>query len=362
MKRSLFLSLLLLCIHSCKKSEIDPTSEGLLDLSATPVNDWLIPQAKVFDGGPGIDGIPSVDQPKFHNPGHNTHAYLSDDTRVLVYQNNNIVKAYPHPILDWHEIVNDQIGEDSIALTYCPLTGTGIGWGRIVNGTLTTFGVSGLLYESNLMPYDRSTNSTWSQMFNKCVNGALRNSAPEFFNFVEINFGTLKDLYPEAEVMTTDTGFDRDYTRYPYGNYLTSDHTLFPVTNIDDRLPSKEIIRVVIEEDEVIAYQYPDTGRQLILDTLQGKRIAVVGDPDKALLQSYYAALPRIDTPLNFTLEENPNSVVLFRDQLGNSWDMFGHAVSGPNKGAQLEIPYSYMAFWFSLHSFFSEVKIYGEE
>lgn len=320
---------------------------------------WLIPKTKVLDGGPGKDGIPAVDQPKFKNVNDAIHNYLRDENRVLAYRSGSTIKAYPHPILDWHEIVNDQIGTDQIALTYCPLTGTGIGWGRILNGASTTFGVSGLLFESNLMPYDRLTNSTWSQMFNQCVNGSLATEKPEFFNFVELNFGALKKWFPNAEVLTTETGFNRDYANYPYGNYLVTESTIFPVTTSDSRLHSKEIVRVVIEENQVKAYQYPSKGRKLIFDTVDQKSIVVVGDRENDFLQSYYPFIPDTDTELELELEQRSESNIVFRDQFDNAWDIFGVAVSGPNKGAQLKIPYSYMAYWFSLHSFYPQVELY---
>ena len=82
-------------------------------------------------------------------------------------------RAYPHKILDWHEIINDKIGNTAFAITYCPLTGTALGWDRTVNGTETTFGVSGLLYNTNLIPYDRLTGSYWSQMLSKSIRGSL---------------------------------------------------------------------------------------------------------------------------------------------------------------------------------------------
>ena len=128
---------------------------------------WLIDRTKIFDGGPGKDGIPALENPDMASIGSSDLDILTDEDLVLVYKSGSVVKAYAHPILDWHEIINDEINGEHIAITYCPLTGTGIGWGREINSEVTTFGVSGLLFETNLIPYDRLTDSNWSQMYNK---------------------------------------------------------------------------------------------------------------------------------------------------------------------------------------------------
>ena len=118
---------------------------------------------------------------------------MDPDDLVIAIQTGEGVKAYSHPVLDWHEIANDELpAGKNLALTYCPLTGTAIGWNNDINGEKTTFGVSGLLYNSNLMPYDRASNSTWSQMSHKCVNGALIGTEIETFHLIEMNFNTLE--------------------------------------------------------------------------------------------------------------------------------------------------------------------------
>ena len=152
--------------------------------------EWLVPSNEVRDGGPGQDGIPSIDTPNFSTVSQ--VGFLNPNDIVIAIETEGGVKAYPHPILDWHEIVNDDLaGGKSLALTYCPLTGTAIGWDGMVNGNKTTFGVSGLLYNSNLIPYDRVTDSNWSQMSHKCVNGPLIGTEIGTFHVVEMSFNAL---------------------------------------------------------------------------------------------------------------------------------------------------------------------------
>jgi len=137
---------LALCFYSCDTVD-----------NADVSGDWLIPTDQVFDGGPGRDGIPSVDNPQFTNV--NDAPYLLDNDLVIGFKIGGTIRAYPHPILDWHEIVNDDISGQKTAITYCPLTGSAIAWKR--NGVVSNsaFGVSGLLFNSNLIPYDRGSSS-----------------------------------------------------------------------------------------------------------------------------------------------------------------------------------------------------------
>jgi len=359
MKYIMLISIFLL-FAQCEENDPVRNSSGPNSGLSSGDGDWLIPQNQVFDGGPGIDGIPSVDNPQFASIGDGALNYLSDDDKVLVYESDGEMKAYTHPVLDWHEIVNDEIGEDKVAVTYCPLTGTGIGWGREINGATTTFGVSGLLYETNLMPYDRATNSYWNQMFNKCVHGELIGEVPEFFNLIEMNYGALKQMYPDAKVITTNTGFSRQYSVYPYGSYKTNSNTLFPISNEDDRLQPKEIVRAIIFEEVARAYTFPESGRKLVTEVVGGQEMVIVADQTSDMIVSFETRSPDISEALEFTLNTDTSSRIIMTDQLGNEWDALGRAVSGPNEGAQLEIPYSYMGYWFSFATFFPNITIHG--
>ncbi|WP_373496171.1 DUF3179 domain-containing (seleno)protein [Aquiflexum sp.] len=128
--------------------------------------EWLIPRDQVFDGGPGKDGIPALTNPELIQT--SAASYLNDNDLILGFVNGGETRAYPHKILNWHEIINDDLGTESVSVIYCPLTGTGIGWDRNFTAGKTTFGVSGLLYNTNVIPYDRKTDTNWSQLWNRC--------------------------------------------------------------------------------------------------------------------------------------------------------------------------------------------------
>ena len=216
---------------------------------------------------------------------------------MIILETTEGVKAYPHPVLDWHEIVNDELSSGiDLGLTYCPLTGTAIGWNNDLNGQKTTFGVSGLLYNSNLMPYDRATNSTWSQMSHKCVNGSLIGTAIETVHLVEMSFNTLRESYPNAQVLNTNTGFNRDYQRYPYGDYKENNRSLiFPVNNSDNRVPSKERVLGVVVNDGVMTYRFESFAMEtinIVQNKFQAKDLVVIGSQEKNFLTAYENVLP----------------------------------------------------------------------
>jgi hypothetical protein len=189
-----------------------------------PSNEWLIPKNQIRDGGPGKDGIPAINSPKFI-PLKDAPTLNSD--LVIGIQIGSVIRAFPHPILDQHEIVNHTIDSTSFALTYCPLTGSGIAWDTSSFSLDKTFGVSGQLFNSNLIPYDRSTNSNWSQMMNICVNGELIGQDAKQIHLVETTWATWKMLYPNSLVLSRNSGFDRNYDVYPYGDYKFSDRLIF---------------------------------------------------------------------------------------------------------------------------------------
>jgi hypothetical protein len=181
-------------------------------------------------GGPPKDGIPALDQPLFDTSAQSPYA---NDERVLGVVINGQAKAYPYSILNWHEIVNDSIGGVPVSVTYCPLCETGMVFERRVAGKETTFGVSGKLFQSCLVMYDRLTHSLWSQPWGIGVVGPHVNESLKRYLVVRTTLGRWKKAHPETAVLAANTGFDRDYFRYPYGSYYTSDALIFPVRNTE---------------------------------------------------------------------------------------------------------------------------------
>lgn len=314
---------------------------------------WTIPSDEVFDGGPGKDGIPSVDNPEFKMASE--IEYMNDNDLVLGFKVEDEIRAYTHPVLDWHEIVNDEVNGVPIAITYCPLTGTGIGWDRNVNGSTTTFGVSGLLYNSNLIPYDRNSDSNWSQMANECVNGDLIETQIETHLLVETSWKSWKELYPNSMVLTTNTGASRSYGTYPYGSYRTNSNLNFPISISDDRLHEKERVLGVIIDGKAKVYQFDEfegDDISIVQDEFLGQKIVVVGSENKNFMVAFESS------ELNFSPLQNELPAVM-EDQDGNKYNIFGEVIEGNNLGEKLNAPTSYIGYWFSWGTFYSGVEIY---
>lgn len=254
-KINYWFALALLVSFSCADNDDDPgLGTGGGQNSGSNDDGWSIPVSSVFDGGPGKDGIPSIDNPKFINV--SAVETIQEEDLVIGFKNGDEIRAYPHDILDQHEIVNDEIGSAKIALNYCPLTGTAMAWNRVLNGKTTTFGVSGLLFNTNLMPYDRESDSYWSQMLTASVKGDLIDQQAELKQIVEMPWSEWKKLYPNSKVMSRETGFSRSYDFYPYGGYRETTALLFKVDNTDDRIFGKERVAGVIVNGRSKVYQF----------------------------------------------------------------------------------------------------------
>ena len=323
-----------------------------------PSNEWLIPKDQIRDGGPGKDGIPSIDNPKFIPLGD---APTLNNDLVIGIQIGSFIRAFPHPILDQHEIVNHTIDSTSFALTYCPLTGSALAWDTSSFSLNKTFGVSGQLYNSNLIPYDRGTDSNWSQMMNMCVNGQLTGQDAKLIRVVETTWVTWRSMYPDSLVLSRDTGFSGNYNVYPYGDYKSSDGLLFPVSNEDNRLNKKSRVHGVIIGEKTKVYpigSFPPSIK-VINETFNGSDIVVVGDRLKNLVVSFKRQLS--DGPLlDFEPVENELPIVMI-DKGGSKWDVFGNAVSGPRVGTQLEATNSFISYWFAWAAFYPNADIYSE-
>lgn len=356
-KDCLFFALVPLFI-GCTEQSDGPFRPGSGTNDPPDSEDWLIPQSEVLDGGPGKDGIPALNEPKIVSS--TEIDYLEDDDLVLGYAENGEAVAYPHKILDWHEIINHEVASTSLAVIYCPLTGTGIGWNRILSAGKTTFGVSGLLYNTNVIPYDRLTDTNWSQMRFEAVNGQLMGEKPEVISLIETSWATWTEMYPQTQVVSGETGHNRSYGNYPYGDYKTNHNSLlFPVSKTDKRLLAKERVLGIMKGQNAKVYPIDRFSEetQLVFDTFQGAQIAILGNRAANILVALNRTLSD-GTVLDLSLAGSSNPWLL-EDQEGNRWNLFGNAVSGPREGESLEAIPQMMGFWFSWAPFFEGIEIY---
>jgi len=229
-------------------------------LNGFDLTDALVPSDQILHGGPGRDGIPAIEAPKFIPA---SAARLAPDDRVLGLARNGAVKAYPVRILNWHEIVNDRFGDEPIAVTYCPLCGTGIAYLAQAGRQVTTFGVSGLLYNSDLLLYDRATQSLWSQITAQAITGPLKGTKLTPVTLTHTTWADWKKRHPDTLVLSEDTGFNRDYGRDPYAGYAMSPRIMFPTTKTSDRFPPKEPVLGVELNGARKAYAFSELAKAL---------------------------------------------------------------------------------------------------
>lgn len=356
MKNIVFLFMFLV-LSSCSEDEANEAINQGNDGSEISANSWGIPVEEIYDGGPGKDGIPALVNPSFTDA--RDVNFLNDSDLVIVFKDGEEVKVYPHLILDWHEIINDNVNNTSLAVTYCPLTGTGIGWNRVVEGNETTFGVSGLLYNSNLIAFDRATDSHWPQIMSEAVKGPLKGTKADILMLLETDWKTLKEMYPDSQVVNRETGISRPYGEYPYGNYLETDILLFPVFKDDKRLPLKERVHVIPVGHHAKVYRFGNfsSNNNIIIDEFFEKNYIVAGNSN--FIVSFEITNEQAGLSWQYIFD---GSEALLKDSQGNTWNIFGKAISGPHSGQSLKASSSFMSYWFPLPSFYrgSVVEIYG--
>ncbi|RMD67919.1 DUF3179 domain-containing protein, partial [Candidatus Pacearchaeota archaeon] len=240
----------------------------------------LIDPSEIVSGGVPKDGIPSIDSPKFVSADE-ADKWLDDDELVLALSYKGVNRVYPLQIMVWHEIVNDVVAGDPILVTYCPLCGSGIAYKREIDGEAVEFGVSGKLYNSNLVMYDRKTNTYWTQIDGKAVVGELAGKELEPVSIDTTTWGEWKRAHPDSEVLSRETGYSRPYGHDPYGNYYTSNSLLFNVGKTDNTIHPKTVVFGVEVNGHYKAYKEQDLKQQPeIIDEIGGVRIKIEREND----------------------------------------------------------------------------------
>jgi len=230
-----------------------------------------VPLNEIQKGGPPRDGIPALDHPTFLSA-RKAEKVLRPSDRVVGIATGDAARAYPVRILNWHEVVNDDVGRLEVLITWCPLCGSGIVFDSRVLGTKHTFGVSGILYKRNLLLYDRETDSLWSQLAGKAVTGPLAGSVLRLLPSTVTTWARWHEEHPATTVLSFQTGFRRDYTLDPYRE-----------------LPlDRRMALVVSSETSAAIYPYSELkkARPYIKDALDGREFTVAFDSknDTAIL------------------------------------------------------------------------------
>lgn len=258
-----------------------------------------IPLEEIVDGGPPKDGIPALYDPGFVEAGK--AGFLSPGDRVLGLSISGEAKAYPLKILNWHELVNDRVGGKWVLVSFCPLCGTGMAFDAELDGQRFLFGVSGKLYNSDVLFYDKKTESLWSQIKMQAVTGPMTGTGLVLLPAEHTTWGDWRSRHPETRVLSDQTGYPRDYAANPYEGYEDYERTFFPIPREDTRLLRKAWVLGVIVGGRAKAYAFESLakepgplrdrvgGRTIIVRYDRKNRSAVVTDAQGAPVPSVQA-------------------------------------------------------------------------
>ncbi len=244
----------------------------VLDGGAIPPNEILV-------GVPERDRIPALTAPDHVRAAAGP---WRDSDLVIGVESNGVARAYPIDILIWHELINDSVGGRPILVSYCPLCGTGIVFDRHIGDQLRTFGVSGLLYRSDLLLYDRETESLWSQISSEAVTGPSQGQRLTQVRARMLPWGQWREKHPETTVLSRNTGHVRSYGRSPYGDYERSSKLYFPAPRDERYHPKLPTLGIRIPGGAARAYPSEEVIRAggTVRERFEERDIRVQYDPE----------------------------------------------------------------------------------
>ena len=242
------------------------------------LHEALIPINEILSGGPPKDGIPSINSPKFVPVSE--AKFMKKKDRILGIYRNGRAKAYPIKIMNWHEIVNDYFADEAIVITYCPLCGSGVAYEANIKNIKRTFSVSGLLYHSDVLLFDRQSESLWSQIKNQAVSGPLKGEKLTPVILEHTSWENWKKQFENTLVLSTETGYQRDYSRDPYIGYEKKKETYFPINNKDERFHPKVTVLGMEIDGKFKAYPFSELKKVkgLIWDNFNQQNIQIEFD------------------------------------------------------------------------------------
>jgi hypothetical protein len=313
----------------------------------------------IHSGGPPKDGIPPIDRPKYVSAAE-AEKFLKANDIVFGLAYQGVVKAYPQKILVWHEIVNDEFKDEKIAITYCPLTGSAVVFrGRSRDGAILTFGTSGKLVNSNLLMYDRQTDSQWPQILGMAIDGANKGMVLQEIPIAWTHWSRWRQRHPNTVVLSTDTGYFRSYGTDPYGSYdrsggyYKSGEPLFPVMAKGDRFSPKEVVVGLKSNGKQMAlHKQPLRAKKLINTSLDGVPLVAVYDSDLDFVRVFIRQINGKAT--NFGFEKGR----IVDELTGSVWRADGRSVEGKMSGSQLKQQTAYDVMWFAWYAFFPATQI----
>lgn len=324
---------------------------------------------EILSGGPPKDGIPAIDAPGFVSV-QEADTWLKPVEPVILVETEEEARAYPMQILTWHEIANDVVGGIPIVVTFCPLCNTAIAFDRRLDGQTFDFGTTGRLRNSNLIMYDRQTETWWQQATGEAIAGELTGKQLTFLPAMIISWEEFKTAHPDSKVLSRNTGYTRSYGRNPYFGYddINNSPFLFRGKTDGRLLPMTRVVTVEIHDDAV-AYPYDVLEKQQVVnDTVNDTPISVFWQAGTASALDTEAISEGRDVgAVNTYLRELNGQVLTFSykdgrivdEQTGSEWNLLGEALSGPLQGERLQPVVNVNHFWFSWAAFRPDTRVY---
>ncbi len=336
----------------------------------TDFSKHTVPLEEIVSGGPPKDGIRSIDRPTFVTV-RDANRWLDDREPVVMVSKDGVTKAYPLQIMIQHEIVNDVVGQTPVTVTYCPLCNTAISFDRRFDGKLLDFGTTGRLRHSDLVMYDRQTETWWQQAVGEGIVGEYAGEKLTFISSPLVSWKTFKENFPDGQVLSRDTGLGRNYGRNPYEYYDRRDGPLrrFFSGRPDRRLPAMERVAAVEIDGESAAFSFAALREKRVIAEQVGRTpvVAFWAPGTASAVDNSRIAKGRdvgssgvFDRRLDGrTLRFNADGDGKFRDrETGSTWNILGRAIAGPLTGKQLTEIIHGNHFWFAWGAFKPETRI----
>lgn len=343
---------------------------GALSQFTTDFSKHSVPYDEILSGGPPKDGIPAIDSPKFISV-EEADQWLEPQEPVILFQVDDDARAYPLQILTWHEIANDVVGDKPVVVTFCPLCNTAIAFERTVDGQVLDFGTTGRLRFSNLIMYDRQTETWWQQASGEAIVGEMTGEQLEFLPATIIGWDEFKNEHPDGRVLSQETGFNRPYGRNPYQGYdnINSSPFLYRGPETPGQLPSLARVLTVDTGQQAVAYPYSVLQEvHVVNDTISDQEVVVIWESGtaSALDAGTVAGGEDVGTAAVYSRELDGETLTftfdgsrIIDEQTGSEWNVLGQAISGELEDKQLQELVSVNHFWFSWAAFKPETRVY---
>jgi len=360
-----------LCLNGIGVPFAESNSFSRIEWPKTDFNKRSIKLEEILSGGPPKDGIPAIDTPSFISV-VSAQNWLSDFEPVISVEINGKAKAYPLQILMFHEIVNDDLNGKAISVTFCPLCNTSIVFSRWVNGQKLDFGTTGRLRNSDLIMYDRQTESWWQQFTGEALIGSYTGTQLEELTSQIVSFNTFYTQYPDGQVLSRKTGFSRQYGKNPYRGYDDINNTPFLMRGqIDDRLPPMERVLSVTTEKNAKIYPFSVLTESNVFPDVLGNISLVIfntGQIYSALDASTIRQSKTVPAYTVFSTEIEAQTLhfywqnnSIYDRETSSKWNVMGKAVDGKLKGKQLKPMKQGVHFAFAWLAFNPDVEIYRQ-